>query len=162
MRLVNMAAPDKSRLGLLRLLDVAALAYLIFSAPKLSRLSAHPVLQPIIACGRHSLEVFAFSCLLALFARLGFRTFGTGWQMEICVNGIGLSAMMVLALFIDRNTMKAPAQAAKRPLDGHRAGQVPGSERTSFQMHSAGAAPGGAAPRGTSFMTNRRVTPLQL
>jgi hypothetical protein len=116
MRLIVMAAPDKSRLDLLRLLDIAALTYLVFSGPHLSRLAAHPLLQPVVACGRHSLEVFSLSCLLALFARLGFRTFGTGWQIEICVNGIGLAAMMSLALFMERGAMKSPNRAAVRRL----------------------------------------------
>jgi hypothetical protein len=114
MRLFVMDAPDKSRLNLLRLFDIAALAYLIFSKPILSRLSAHPVLQPVVACGRHSLEVFSLSSLLALFARLAFRTLGCGWQMEICVNAIGLAMMLSLALYMERSTMTTPQRMVNR------------------------------------------------
>jgi hypothetical protein len=53
-----MSAPDKTHLGILRLFDIAALTYLIFSAPYLSCLSTHPLMQPIAACGKHSLEMF--------------------------------------------------------------------------------------------------------
>ncbi|MBN8901102.1 MAG: OpgC domain-containing protein [Rhodospirillales bacterium] len=56
----------------------------------------------ISTCGRHSLEVFAFGTLGSLLGRLFFRTFGTGWEMQAMVNGIGLAGMIAVALVLDR------------------------------------------------------------
>jgi hypothetical protein len=54
------------------------------------------------ACGRHSLEVFAVGCVLALFGRLLFRTFGAGPAMQITVNAVGLAIMCLVGLWLDR------------------------------------------------------------
>jgi hypothetical protein len=115
MRIITMDPPDKSHLGLLRLLDIAALTYLVLSAPSLRRLSARPVLQPLVACGKHSLEVFSLASVLALFARLAFRTFGAGWQMQVCVNAIGLTSLILLALFMERGTPRALPRPEGQP-----------------------------------------------
>jgi hypothetical protein len=96
-----MSSPDKTRLGVLRLLDMLALAYPVLSSARLRAFAGHRWLQPLEACGRHSLEVFAVGCILALFGRLLFRTGGAGLEMQIAVNAVGLATMGMVALWLE-------------------------------------------------------------
>lgn len=114
-RLITMDPPDKSHLSPLRLLDILALFYLLFSLPGFRRVADHAGARALAACGRHSLEIFAFGCLLALFGRLIFRTWGRGWPLVTAVNATGLIAMCALALWLERPPIvRAPAPAAAR------------------------------------------------
>jgi hypothetical protein len=101
-RPLDMAAPDKSRLSPLRLLDILALFYLLFSGPLPLRLARHRLARALEACGKHSLAIFALGCLLALFGRLAFRTWGRDWPLLIAVNLIGLATMALVAMWLDR------------------------------------------------------------
>jgi hypothetical protein len=102
LRLFELPPPDKTNLNILRLLDMLALAYLVLSSETMRRLSRHPLLRPIEACGRHSLEVFAAGCVFALFGRLIFRTYGPGPLAQVAVNAIGLIGMCLLAFYLER------------------------------------------------------------
>ncbi|MBN8927537.1 MAG: hypothetical protein BGO51_14950 [Rhodospirillales bacterium 69-11] len=93
---------DKTNLSIVRLLHVLALVYVLMCSPWFDRMVRRPWLQVISTCGRHSLEVFAFGTLGSLLGRLFFRTFGTGWEMQAMVNGIGLAGMIAVALVLDR------------------------------------------------------------
>ncbi|MCJ2136413.1 OpgC domain-containing protein [Methylobacterium sp. J-026] len=101
LRPLAIAAPDKSHVGPLRLLDILALIYLLFSAPAVTRLSRWRPLRLIDACGRHSLEIFAAGCLAALIGRILYRTFDATWPLQVAVNVGGLAAMLGLAHFLD-------------------------------------------------------------
>ena len=101
-RLFAMAAPDKSLLNPLRMLDILALMYLVLSTPGLIRLARSAWLRPIEACGRHSLEVFSVGCILALFGRLEFRTEGRILLVQVLVNVLGLGTMCLVGLWLDR------------------------------------------------------------
>jgi len=124
LRLFELAPQDKTNLNILRLLDMLALAYLVLSSEKMRLLARHRLLRPIEACGRHSLEVFAAGCVLALLGRLIFRTYGPSLPMQIIVNAIGLIGMCLLALHLERQREQArskvlasaatPAGAGKR------------------------------------------------
>jgi hypothetical protein len=46
--------------------------------------------------------VFAVGCILALFGRLLFRTFGVGFVMQIAVNAIGLATTFLVGLWLER------------------------------------------------------------
>jgi hypothetical protein len=117
---LDLPPPDKTSLNILRLLDMLALAYLILSSEK-ARLFAHQSrLRPIEACGRHSLEVFAAGCVLALFGRLLFRTFGPTLPMQIAVNAIGLIGMCLLGLYLERQR-----KLARRKLPPRTSGMDP-------------------------------------
>ncbi len=94
--------PDKTHLHVLRLLEMLALTYLALSSDAFRTFVRHPVFKPIEACGRHSLEVFAAGCVLALFGRLIFRTYGEGAVLQAAVNLVGISAMFLLALYLER------------------------------------------------------------
>jgi hypothetical protein len=111
--LFPMSAPDKSHEAPLRLLDISALMYLLLSSPLVARLCRSALLRPIEACGRHSLEVFSLSCILALFGRLAFRTHGSGFPNQVLVNGLGFLLMALLALLLEH--VKAPPRRAPAP-----------------------------------------------
>ena len=95
-----MGPPDKSRLSWLRIVDILSLCQKAW-------------LRPIAACGQHSLEVFSFGCLLALFGRLVFRTDGVNLVTEVGVNLVGLTAMCAAALWL------AHGREAARARDTH-------------------------------------------
>jgi hypothetical protein len=101
LRLLAMAPPDKSTLAPLRLVDVAALFYLLLSSRGIAALARTRALWWLEVCGKHSLQVFSLGCLLALIARLGERTFGSGVVMQIMVNVVGLGAMVALASWLE-------------------------------------------------------------
>lgn len=93
--------PDKSHVGPLRLLNILALSYLLFSAPTVLRVSRWRQFRLIDACGRHSLEVFAAGCLAALIGRILYRTFDATWPLQVAVNLGGLALMLGLARLLD-------------------------------------------------------------
>jgi hypothetical protein len=97
-----MAPPDKSHLAWPRILNILALVYLLLSSARARRLAGCRWLRPVGLCGRHSLEVFTTGCLLALMGRLVFRVTGTGLDMQIAVNTIGLGTMVLTGLWLDR------------------------------------------------------------
>jgi hypothetical protein len=98
-----MAAPDKSSLAPLRILNVLALMYILLSAPAIVRLARSSSLRPIEACGRHSLEVFSVGCVLALCGRLMFLMEGRTLLLQVLVNVLGLGTMFVVGLWLDRD-----------------------------------------------------------
>jgi hypothetical protein len=111
---LSIASPDKTHLGILRLLDILALAYLVFSSARLRALAGRRWLQPFEVCGRHSLEVFAAGCVVALFGRLLFRTAGESLEMQIVVNTAGLATMCLVGWWLERRRHRPPAQASDR------------------------------------------------
>jgi hypothetical protein len=102
LRLLTFDPPDKTALAPARLLDILALVYLSLSSPWLRRMAGHVWAMPLIACGKHSLEVFTLATLVALVFRLLFRIFGSNWQLEIMVNVVGIGAMVALGLVLER------------------------------------------------------------
>ena len=85
-----------------RLVHVLAVTYLALTSPGLTRLARTLVVWPIVACGRKSLQVFAAGCILALFARLYFKTADVTLTSEIVVNVTGLGLMLLLGTVLDR------------------------------------------------------------
>ncbi len=106
----------KTYLSPWRLADALALTYLVLTSSALSRLAGRRWLNPVVACGRHSLEVFSLGTLLALLGRLIFHTYGTGWVTQVAVTLFGFAAMLFLALLLDgmrgRQRQTPPSLAA--------------------------------------------------
>jgi hypothetical protein len=115
-RVLSFPPPDKTALSPLRLLDILALAYLALGSRPLRRIAAHPWAQPVVACGRHSLEVFAFATLLALVFRLLFHMFGPLWPLQVAVNVLGLGAMLALGVALERRGRAAGRRRAMVPV----------------------------------------------
>jgi hypothetical protein len=112
LRPIILAAPDKTLLAPLRLLDVLSLAYLLLSSDGLRMLAGRRIFRPLEICGRHSLEVFAVGCIAALLGRLLFRTYGAGIEAQIAINVIGIAMMCVVGLWLEkRRTSRSPGFA---------------------------------------------------
>jgi hypothetical protein len=105
--------PDKTTLAPLRLLNVMALAFLVFSSERVRCLADRPALRFLLVCGRHSLEVFSLGTVLAMLFRLIFCTFGVTVTTQLAANGIGLGLMIALAVMLENARKKvAPRVAA--------------------------------------------------
>jgi hypothetical protein len=101
-QLLAFDAPDKTVLAPARLLNILAIMYLALSSPVLRRVADAAWLRPMVACGKHSLEVFAFLTLLALVFKLLFHTYGDSLGMEVAVNVLGLGAILALGTWLER------------------------------------------------------------
>lgn len=101
-RPIDIAIPDKTALAPLRLINVLALVYLLMTSAAFDRLARARWLGFMALCGRHSLEVFATGTLLSLLGRLLFRTFGTGWELQLLVNGVGFALLITVARVMER------------------------------------------------------------
>jgi hypothetical protein len=117
LRPFNMAAPDKTQLAAVRILNILALAYPLLSSPGLHALAGRRFFRPLEACGRHSLEVFAAGCICALFGRLLFRTYGAGFDIQVAINVIGLALMCMLGLWLERRRMQVGGKAGTATLE---------------------------------------------
>jgi hypothetical protein len=126
-RLLPLELPDKTTLAPLRLLNVMALAFLVFSSDWLRRLAERPVLGFLAVCGRHSLEVFSLGTILAMLFRLIFRTFGVTLMTQVAANGVGLGLMIALAMALEhaRHKTTAPKVARSRTAAGKSVAQAP-------------------------------------
>jgi hypothetical protein len=105
LRLFAMDAPDKSRLAPLRIVDILCLFYLLWSSPAVLTFVRRPWARVLEAAGRHSLEVFSVSCVLALFGRLAFNSYGSGIAMEVTVNVLGFATMALVGLSLERQRL---------------------------------------------------------
>lgn len=101
LQLFTMSPPDKTNLDILRLLNVLALAYLVFSSTRVRAVARRRWLQPFEACGRHSLEVFAAGCVVALLGRLLFRTTAPTLEIQVAINAAGLATMCLVAWWLE-------------------------------------------------------------
>ncbi|WP_375465309.1 OpgC family protein [uncultured Methylobacterium sp.] len=96
-----MPQPDKGHVAPLRLINILALIYLLFSSAAVHGFALHRWVRPLEVCGRHSLEIFAAGCLAALAGRILYRTFGATWMLQVATNATGLLAMIGLAFVLD-------------------------------------------------------------
>jgi hypothetical protein len=102
LRLLSFAPPDKTTLSPVRLLDILALVYLALSSAGLRRMAGGAWARPVVACGKHSLEVFAFATLIAIVFRLLFYTLGPLWPLQVAVNVVGLGAILAFGILLER------------------------------------------------------------
>jgi hypothetical protein len=115
---VPMEPPDKTQLAPLRLLHALALVYVALSWSGWSGTNRSLLLRGLEVCGRHSLEVFSLGTVLALIARLAFRTYDIGWEMQVIVNVVGIGGMVGLAVLLERGRRQPAPRAASRPAPG--------------------------------------------
>ncbi len=105
-----LATPDKTQLAVLRLLDILALAYLLLGSAWLRAFAGWRILRPLEVCGRHSLEVFSIGCIVALFGRLLFRTYGAGLDTQIAINVVGITMMCLVGMCLEKRRMRAKGE----------------------------------------------------
>jgi len=94
--------PDKSHVGVLRVLGALAWVQIIFREGAGRWWVRGPVARLLESCGRHSLPVFGVGCALALVGRLLMATFGEGLAMQVGVNVVGLWLLLTLGCWLDR------------------------------------------------------------
>jgi len=112
-QLLAVPLTDKTILAPLRLLNILALVYLALTSDWVWTTAARPLVTPIIACGKHSLEVFAVGTILSLIGRLLFETLGTPLWLQLAINGIGFTVLFWLAWHLEGNG-RAP-QSSRQP-----------------------------------------------
>jgi hypothetical protein len=107
-------APDKTVLAPLRLMNILALATLALGSEWFRRVAEHKALSCVVACGKHSLEVFSLGTVLAMVTRLSFLTFGMSFMTQALANGLGLGLMIALALVLERRRQQQKQQTVPR------------------------------------------------
>lgn len=116
-RPLTIATPSKANLSPFRLGDILALAYLLLSSNTFWSWAGWRVFQAIDLLGRHSLEVFAAGCIVALLGRLSFHAYGPTMPNQIIVNALGFIAMWAVAYQLDANSTVKRSVAAPLPAD---------------------------------------------
>ena len=111
--------PDKTHLGLLRILAALAWIQLIFRDGAGRSWVANPVARALERCGRHSLPVFAVGCALAQLGRLAVETFGEGMAMQLALNVLGGGLLLALGWWLDRPTRAANRRSARLAEGSH-------------------------------------------
>jgi hypothetical protein len=89
---------NKSAMSPLRLAHFLALALLtVHFVPQNAKWLSSPLAQPLILCGRHSLEVFCLGVFLSYTAGFILIEYSSALYMQVLVSLVGLAAMVGLA-----------------------------------------------------------------
>jgi hypothetical protein len=64
-------------------------------------------LSPLLICGRHSLEVFCAGVALSMLGTVFFRLYGTGFALQIVVNGTSFVVMTAIAVLRERKRARS-------------------------------------------------------
>jgi hypothetical protein len=92
---------DKTNLSPLRLLHFFALAYLVILAvPADSRLLGWKVLQPVIRCGQHPLEIFCLSIFLSFAGHMLLVELSATLAAQAGVSIAGIAVMIGVAYYL--------------------------------------------------------------
>jgi hypothetical protein len=123
LRLLPVELPDKTTLAPLRLLNVMALAILVFGSPWLRQVADRRELRFLLVCGRHSLEVFSLGTILAMVFRLMFNSFGVTMTTQVFANSVGIGLMIALAMALEH----ARHAELRVPVNGNSVASRPGA-----------------------------------
>jgi hypothetical protein len=102
---------DKTNLDSLRLLHFLAAAYLaVLAVPATAKWLNHPILSPIVLCGRQSLHVFCVGVFLSFGAHFLLTMTEGGWVGEVLVSLAGILLMIATAGLLDwyKRSERAP------------------------------------------------------
>lgn len=113
-QLLAVPMTEKTVLAPLRLLNILAFVYLALTSDGFRAIAGRPLVAPLIACGKHSLEIFAVGTILSLLGRLLFETFGTPWSLQLAVNAVGFTILFWLGWVLETGRM-VPRLAARVP-----------------------------------------------
>jgi hypothetical protein len=106
---------DKTNLDLLRLVHFLAMAYLAARfTPVAAGFFRWPPARPVIACGRHSLEVFCLGVFLSFTAHFFLVEVNGSVPAQLAASALGIAAMALTAAALDwyRRAEAAPPRAA--------------------------------------------------
>lgn len=100
----------KTNLSIWRLTHFLATAYVALRfVPAGAAWLKDRAVDPILACGRHALEIFCFGILLSFAGRLVMLEISKDFWATVLVNGAGLAAMFALAYLLDWYKVAKPA-----------------------------------------------------
>lgn len=107
---------DKTNLAVSRVLHVMALAWLIIRiVPQGARILARPMLRPLSAMGRHSLEIFCVGTVLSITGQIVLAETGYALGPQLLVAALGAMILAGLGIFLtwyQSFTRRAPAGPA--------------------------------------------------
>ena len=93
---------DKTALNPLRLIHFLCVGY---AAARLikpeSRITQLLPLRPLVACERHSLEIFCLGTILSLLARFLVKQSGNDFLFHFVVAAVGITIMFGVASYLD-------------------------------------------------------------
>jgi len=93
---------DKNNLAPLRLLPFFALVLLVaVHVPSNARFLGSAAAQPLVLCGRNSLEIFCLGILLTALAHFVLAEYDSAVTMQLAVNAVGIAVMFLTAKMID-------------------------------------------------------------
>jgi len=124
LRLFSMEEPEKTVLAPIRLLSILAVVCLVFGSAAVERLSRYRFMQPLAACGRHSLEVFAMGCVLAYAGRFLFQVVGTGLPLQIFINVGGIGLTFLVAWMLEWRRGRQGSDTSKGSAGGYAAAAI--------------------------------------
>ena len=105
-----------------RLLNILAWTYLVLTSPAMTTVARWRILRPVVACGRHSLQVFAAGCVLSLLGRLIFRSHEITALSQTLVNAIGILGLLAVGVGLDRlRAGRVKTSGTGVPIDAERA-----------------------------------------
>ncbi len=106
---------NKGNLSPLRLVSFFALVMLVahWVSPQ-ARFMRSAAAQPLVLCGRHSLEIFCLSILLSVLGHFLMSEFNAGFSMQVGVNVVGIAVMCLTAGMLDwyRAVQRMPVTTA--------------------------------------------------
>lgn len=92
----------KSNLSPVRLLPFFALVVLVAAnVPRSARFLRAALAKPLLACGRHSLEIFCLGILLSALGHFALSEYGYDIPLQLAVNAGGIVVMIVTAKIMD-------------------------------------------------------------
>lgn len=124
---------DKTNLSPVRLVSFFALVVLVAAhVPRNARFLGTAPAQPLIACGRHSLEIFCLGILLSALGHFVLSEYGSGLPLQLAVNAGGIAIMIVTAKVMDWYREMERASALRPvPAAGGGGASGGGGDRTS-------------------------------
>jgi hypothetical protein len=86
---------DKANLDVLRIAHFLSLAVVtVWIVPRDAKWLNHPLLQPLIICGQHSLEIFCLGVFLSFAGHFVFTTISDRLFVQIAVSVLGIAIMV--------------------------------------------------------------------
>jgi len=109
---------SKTNLSIWRVMHFLATAYVALRfVPAGAAWLKDRAIDPILACGRHALEIFCFGILLSFLGRIVMLEVSKEIWATLLVNGVGFAAMFALGYMLDwfktANSAKVPLAAAR-------------------------------------------------
>ncbi|WP_191058051.1 OpgC family protein [Geminicoccus harenae] len=101
------AYKSKTDLGIVRLLDFLALAYVLHTLRVTAWLRGRAIFAPLARMGRHGLAIFAAGCILTVIGQIAMRSWNTNWVFDLAFIGLGVVLFDQLARLLDESRLRA-------------------------------------------------------